>query len=96
MSMKKILYVAFLLLCAVVRGKEKEDTVATIYGKVTEKQQAGQGYIRAVFSPNVLLVTMDGEKTDSSYTVADEDGIFIFKNIRPQRVYLKLFSVGKH
>ncbi len=93
--MKKILYVAFLLLCAVVRGKEKEDTVATIYGKVTEKQQAGQGYIRAVFSPNVLLVTMDGEKTDSSYTVADKDGIFIFKNIRPQRVYLKLFSVGK-
>ena len=73
--------------------KAQKDSLASINGKIYDGSAEDLG--SATFHPNIQLVTFDGEKADTSYTAADRDGVFSFRNIRPQKVYLKVFCVGR-
>ena len=96
--MKKHLIVPALLLWSLLFSPDPslaaapKDTLATIYGKVTEIFEGKPGRCPRA---TVLMVKFDKEIPDSTYTTSDDDGVFIFKNICPQEVYLKAFSVGK-
>ena len=72
--------------------KVRKDSLASINGKISDGSAEAFNY--NTFHPNIQLVTFDGEKADTSYTAADH-GVFSFRNIRPQRVYLKVFCVGR-
>ena len=73
--------------------KAQKDSLASINGKIYDGSAETFNY--HTFHPNIQLVTFDGEKADTSYTAADRDGVFSFRNIRPQKVYLKVFCVGR-
>ena len=73
--------------------KAQKDSLASINGKIYDGSAETFNY--HTFHPNIQLVTFDGEKADTSYTAADYHGVFSFRNIRPQRVYLKVFCVGR-
>ncbi len=73
--------------------KAQKDSLASINGKIYDG--SAEDFGSATFHPNIQLVTFDGEKPDTLYTVTGIDGVFAFRNIRPQRVYLKVFCVGR-
>ena len=73
--------------------RAQKDSLASINGKIYDR--GAEDFGNATFHPNIQLVTFDGEKADTSYTAADYYGVFSFRNIRPQRVYLKVFCVGR-
>ena len=82
------------LLSATAVGKEKTDSLAYISGRITDAADPLSKI--TAFSPVILLVTSeDGGKTDSLYTTSDYKGVFHFRNIKPQTIYLKISCLGR-
>ena len=88
-----IILIFFTFAADAAAQKVKKDSLASINGKIYDGSAEDLG--SATFHPNIQLVTFEGEKADTSYTAADYHGVFSFRNIRPQRVYLKVFCVGR-
>lgn len=70
-------------------SEDKKTDKAAVYGElVLERIKA------PVFDANVLLVQVNGNKVDSTYRVSARNGVFIFKNLRPGKVYIKATKMG--
>ena len=87
-----IILIFFTFAADAAAQRAQKDSLASINGKIYDGSAEDLG--SATFHPNIQLVTFDGEKADTSYTAAYH-GVFSFRNIRPQRVYLKVFCVGR-
>lgn len=81
----------FLFLCDVAFPRNAEpDSLAFANGMVRDGAFSNGNLAGA----SVLLYTnLDGQ-TDSTFTLTDYDGCFRFKNIKPQKVRLKIFFLG--
>ena len=62
---------------------------ASVYGELVFERSK-----TPVFDANVLLVQVNGDKVDSTYRVSAKNGVFIFKNLRPGKVYIKATKIG--
>ena len=62
---------------------------ANVYGELRHER-----YKFPVSEANVLLVQVNGSKVDSTYRVSTRSGIFIYKNLRPGKVYIKVSKMG--
>lgn len=70
-------------------AQQKSDKTATVYGElVLERIKA------PVYDANVLLVQVNGSKVDSTYRVSTRNGVFMFKNLRPGKIYIKVTKMG--
>ena len=87
-----LIILIFFTFAAEAAQKAQKDSLASINGKIYDG--SAEDFGSSTFHPNIQLVTFDGEKADTSYTAADH-GVFSFRNIRPQKVYLKVFCVGR-
>ena len=88
-----IILIFFTFAANVAAQRTQKDSLASINGKIYDG--SAEDFGSATFHPNIQLVTFDGEKPDTLYTVTGIDGVFAFRNIRPQKVYLKVFCVGR-
>ncbi len=93
--MKNLWITILFAISAITASAKDNEGSAEIYGKVREKE-ISYTLDNAAFSPTVLLVTFDNEKPDSTYTIPDRlSGVFKFKNIIPQKIYLRISCVGR-
>ena len=88
-----IILIFFTFAAEAAAQRAQKDSLASINGKISDGSAEAFNY--NTFQPNIQLVTFDGEKPDTLYTVTRIDGVFAFRNIRPQMVYLKVFCVGR-
>ncbi|MBQ9462265.1 MAG: carboxypeptidase regulatory-like domain-containing protein [Bacteroidales bacterium] len=73
----------------------QNDSLATIRGRVTRTEQsAGKDFTGGVPGAVVQLFYHKENKTDSLYTYTNRSGEFSFLNIVPQRIGLKIQSMG--
>lgn len=67
------------------------DSLAVIHGIVKSED----GNISVSGATVVLFSEMESKQVDSLFTTTDMSGTFRFRNIRPQKIRLKIFCVGK-
>lgn len=70
-------------------GQSKPNDKANVYGELRHER-----YKAPIIDANVLLVQVNGNKVDSTYRVSTRNGIFIYKNLRPGKVYIKVSKMG--
>ena len=74
-------------------GQKQDDSLATVYGKLFDTDgQAWASMFKG--APNVMLTDSGSEETDTLYTAAAFDGSFIFRNLIPRKIRLKVTCVG--
>ena len=72
-----------------VFSQSKSNDKATVYGELSHER-----YKAPIVDANVLLVQVNGNKVDSTYRVSTRNGIFIYKNLKPGKVYIKVSKMG--
>lgn len=75
----------------------QEDSLATIRGKVareTSNEEFNKNYSLGVPGAVIQLFYSSSGKIDSLYTTSNANGNFTFRNIKPQRIGLKIQSMG--
>ncbi len=80
---------SFLIFSQQVRAQQKPMERANVYGELSHER-----YKAPVIEANVLLVQVNGDKVDSTYRVSTRNGIFIYKNLKPGKVYIKVSKMG--
>lgn len=88
-------YLLFLLLAGIHTSLSiygQSESKAEVYGKVREYNDDGFG--KQLLPTRGATVQLAAGK-DTLYTTTNYDGIFLFKNIKPQIIQLKIFLLGK-
>lgn len=70
-------------------AQTKSDDKANVYGELTLER-----FKIPVIEANVLLVQKNGDKLDSTYRVSTRNGVFIYKALKPGKVYIRATKMG--
>ena len=80
-------------------SQARRDSLADIAGSITYNHTYSGGTFVS-FNPNILLVTFDKGYADSTYTISSQHPeeystrLFFFKDIKPQKIYIRISAVG--
>ena len=76
-------------------AKEKTDSLAEISGKILyEYSFYGAESLQDAYNANIMIVTNGTGKPDTLYTSTNLNGIFTFKKLVPQKIFMRISRVG--